>query len=151
MSIIHFANTAGADEAIITLNLNGENILHAVANGNTATAGVVIEYTSSRVEKLEGGVYTQIDAGTGDWATPNPDPAKYEVKATASPFFDNPDTGPTLGVWHTISTDREWTVTESVNDAETVSSLTIAVRKIGDATTEVTGTYTITARVGNTI
>ena len=147
MTIIHFSNTANAETAIIVLTLSGESVLDNPGSG-TATAGIEFSPTLAKVSKNVGGVYTQVDETT-DWARPIPDASKYEIKAVVSGIGDpDPTSGPTLGSWHNLGTAREWQNTNSTLDTEVKTQLTVSIRVVDDATTEVSGTYTINATVG---
>lgn len=82
---------------------------------------------------------SQLDSGT-DWIIPNAKAdSSYDVRCTLN-SGDSPS-GPTLGSWHAMSTNRGWTLTPGVPGTLSCS-LNIQIRKDGGAEIDA-GTYNL--------
>jgi hypothetical protein len=71
----------------------------------------------------------------GLWCNPIEYAADYEIKVTRTAGTETVFTsGPTLGSWHALSTDREWRLTEDTDgNASKDITFTIEIRRIADS------------------
>lgn len=133
---------SAAAGAADTLTLNALSSTRAVTD-STAVAGVHVQ-RDGYVDELVNGVSWVAQNGGTEWIDNNASDIgdDYEVKLTKSSGTD--PAGPTLGSWHTISTTREWTLTQTTWGVKTFSG-TMEIREIADTGNSVSASVTITA------
>lgn len=144
MSLFFQILSAGGSVGIVTVS--GEVITDSQADPGPADAAVRFK-TDGTVEKYESFSYTQIDAAT-DWIIPNLAASKrsYVVKATElGQTGTGSRTGPTLGSWHALTTNREWKVSRTSGVGSATWDLTIEISADGGTTTLDSATYNLTA------
>ena len=137
---------AGAQGTLALTNLSSSDF--DVTAPYDSTAGVRV-LTSGNVQELTGG---------GSWSSQNPSTewidafgsgesaSDYEVKLTKTAGTD-PTSGPSLGVWHTISATRQWELNSTIIGLTSFSG-TMDIREIADTGNSVSASVTLTVENG---
>ncbi len=133
---------------VITVT-GGDDIFHAVANGNTATAKIHVR-TVGTILKTEGVTQTQLQAST-DWIIPNyVNDGLYEVMFTKGFLDDDPTGGDALDTWHFMDSNRSVEYVETSDDTQIEATITTHIRYNGGAEID-SGDNDLRATVGTPI
>jgi hypothetical protein len=120
------SNAAGSSDTITLSGTSGSpNVATDIEFSPTDALASWSFLSDGTVDKVTGG---QFQAGT-EWNDAQPTPsATYYIRAQLD-ADDAPDTGPTLGSWHALSTTRtwEWIETRNTNGPTRTSAGTLQI------------------------
>jgi len=123
-------------KSAVTILISSLEIIDFTGGGSNASAGYQLT-SGGKENEIIGGSVNEILT----WCSPTNQAANYEVYATAS---GSPLTVGFLNTWVALSTTRTWRLDAGIGE-NLITTLNIAVRRIGTTTPQYTGTQILAA------
>ena len=115
----------------------------------TVTQGIKFETDGTLQARDSTSPFGFFDLASGEWIGSQPNPgigSSYKVKLTVN-IGSSPTSGPTVGVFHTISSDRQWDLSVTGTNASASGNWTVEIQDVATSTTRATATFGLNVTV----